>query len=883
MKKKLFTILLVLAHFLNVVNAKETEGEAQNRNVKMNTIHISKPITVDGLLNEEVWKSNPGISNFIQRDPDEGETATQKTIVYIAYDNSAAYVAARMYDTHPDSIISRLARRDVDIDTDRFFVYLDPYYDRRSGFYFSLSAAGTQYDGVLYNDDWEDGSWDGVWEGKVNIDSEGWTVEMRIPFSQLRFKDKAENIWGINFKRVIARRNEEDFLVYVPKNESGFVSRFAELHGINNVSSSNGIEILPYITTKAEYSRRDQFNPFNDGSKYTPAVGADFKMALGTNLTLNATVNPDFGQVEIDPAVINLSDGETFFEEKRPFFIEGSTIFDFGTGGAKEYKSYDWGTPNLFYSRRIGRVPQGYVPYSDYHDVPSGTHILGAVKLTGKIFENWNVGAVSALTGREYADYSVNGNKSSVEVEPLTYYGVLRGQKEIDEGKHGLGFISTFTSRMFKDDALRDNINKNAFTGGIDGWTFLDSERTWVVSGWLAMSMISGTKRQMINVQESPRHYFQRPDSKYNSVDSNITSLAGYAGRFYINKQKGNIIFNSAIGFISPTFDMNDIGFQWRSDVVNMHIGTGYFWDQPTSFYRYLELGTALYRTYDYDGDITWQAISHYGNITLPNYYYIGWNLSYNPKSYDNRLTRGGPLSVNLPGYSFRANMGSDSRKNWVVFFNGSVSQRKEDSWSWGLSADIEFRPSSNISFSIGPSYDFSKSPAQYINSFDDPTATSTFNKRYVFGELKQKTVSANIRINWTFTPKLSLQLYAQPMISSGSYINIKDLAKPKTYDFNVYNDIRLEDGTYIIDPDGTGPAEQFSLMDPNFNFVSLRGNAVLRWEYLPGSVVYFVWTQTRSESENIGELQFQKSAKKLVDIYPENIYMVKFTYWFNM
>ena len=365
-------------------------------------------------------------------------------------------------------------------------------------------------------------------------------------------------------------------------------------------------------------------------------------------------------------------------------------------------------------------------------------------------------------------------------------------------------------------------------------------------------------------------------------VDSNITSLAGYAGRFYINKQKGNVILNSAVGIISPSFDMNDIGFQWRADVINMHLTSGYFWDIPTSFYHYLELGGTLYRTYDYDGDIIFHGVSHYGKITFPNYYKADWKFTYNPKSYDNRLTRGGPLSVNMPRFRINTEISSDSRKNWVISLDGSTS-RSKDEWSWDFSADIEVRPSSNISFSVSPFYEVSKDLAQYIDVMADPTVPATFNNRYIFGELKQKTVGADIRLNWTFTPKLSLQLYLQPLISSGNYTNIKDLAQPKTYDFNIYSDIRLEDGTYIIDPDGNGPARQFRLEDPNFNIVSLRGNAVLRWEYLPGSVVYFVWTQSRSESENIGELQFPKSARKLVDLYPENIYMIKFSYWFNI
>jgi hypothetical protein len=403
-----------------------------------------------------------------------------------------------------------------------------------------------------------------------------------------------------------------------------------------------------------------------------------------------------------------------------------------------------------------------------------------------------------------------------------------------------------------------------------------------VATGWLGMSNVTSTTERMIQLQENSQHYFQRPDSKYLRVDSSATSLTGYAGRFYLNKQKGNVFVNTAFGFISPSFDVNDLGFMWRSDVINMHLGAGYFWDKPTSFYHYFELGGALFRSYNYDGDIIWQGVFHFGNITFPNYYNIWWNLAYNPQTVNNILTRGGPLSINTPGYEVDAGINSDSRKSWVVSVSEGTYQKK-DSWSWNLSANLELKPSSNISFSVGPFYNFSKEFSQYINVFDDSYATATYGKRYVFGEMNQKTVGANIRVNWTFTPKLSLQFYAQPLISTGNYTNIKELAHPRTYNFNVYQDVKLEDGTYSIDPDGQGPAQQISLDDPNFNFISLRGNAVLRWEYSPGSVVYLVWTQSRSESENIGDFQFNRSAGKLFDLHPDNIYMIKFTYWFNM
>ncbi len=468
-------------------------------------------------------------------------SATERTIIKLAYDEKYLYLGAIMYDSAPDSIMARLTRRDEEVDADNIVLCLDPYNDKRSGYYFGLNAAGTQLDGVLYNDSWDDDSWDGVWEGKVYRNGEGWTAEMRIPFSQMRFNQSDSMVWGINFRRVVARKNEEAFLVFVPKNESGFVSHFANLTGFENISGGGQLEILPYITGKAEYLQYEEGDPFHDGKNYIPGAGADLKTGIGSNLNLNATINPDFGQVEIDPAVINLSDVETFYQEKRPFFIEGSTIFDFGMGGARNYWGFNWGGTDFFYSRRIGRQPQGSIPDDvDYSDYPTGTHILAAAKLTGKLGESWNVGTIQNVTKREFAGISSNGTQSEIEVEPLAYYGIFRGQNEFDNGQQGLGFISTLAVRDFEDERLSDEINKSALTFGLDGWTFLDSSQTWVIAGWTGMSYLSGNEQRMIDLQQSSRHYFQRPDASHVDVDSMKTSLTGYAGRIVLNKQKGN-------------------------------------------------------------------------------------------------------------------------------------------------------------------------------------------------------------------------------------------------------------------------------------------------------------------------------------------------------
>ena len=445
--------------------------------------------------------------------------------------------------------------------------------------------------------------------------------------------------------------------------------------------------------------------------------------------------------------------------------------------------------------------------------------------------------------------------------------------------------LATFTSRQFDDSRLNSEINKNALTSGIDGWTFLDSSRTWVFAGALGYTHITGTKERIFDLQRNSRHYFQRPDSKMMRLDSNATSLTGYSGRFVLNKEKGNLFINSAFGFLSPGFDVNDVGFFYRADVINTHIGAGYFWNEPTDSYRYLELGGALFGNWDFDGNRNGGGIFHFASLQFLNYYWLNWQVGLYPGNVSNRLTRGGPLTLNPDGIEVNIFANTDQRKNWVFELGYSFGGRLEYPFYHQINTELEFRPASNILFSISPFYTRDHEFSQWVDKFDDPTATNTFGKRYVFAEMKQHTFGAGIRLNWTFTPKLSLQIYVQPLISSGDYSNFKELAKPRTYSFNQYqlSEADMSKEEFFVDPDGSGPSQGFYVSNPDFNYKSLRGNAVLRWEYLPGSVVYFVWTQTRSDEENIGEFKFKKSFDRLLDAQPDNIFLIKFSYWLNI
>jgi len=630
--------------------------------------------------------------------------------------------------------------------------------------------------------------------------------------------------------------------------------------GIDEVTPPPRVEIMPYLTSRAEFSPHATGDPFNDGSRMTPAAGVDARIGLGSNLTLNATVNADFGQVEVDPAVVNLSDVETFFSEKRPFFVEGSSTFSFGQGGQRNNWSFNWPGPTYFYSRRIGRSLSYGAPDGGFADGPVGAHILGALKLTGKAGGNWNIGALSAMTNREQATYQDSlGARWRQEIEPLAFYGVYRAQKEIAQGRQGIGFMSTVAARAFDDPALRDTRNANSVFVGTDGWTFLDASRTWVTTWRGGVSRIAGTTGRLLAVQQSSVHYFQQPDNGHVTVDSAATSMTGAMGRVTLGKQKGNTFVNSSLGFISPSFDLNDLGFLSRTGIVNMHFGGGYDWTKPGRVFRYVELGGAVFRNYDWDGNINWSGVFHFGSVQLKNFYWINWNAAYNPWTVNNRRTRGGPLSLNPPGVQFGINVNSDSRKTWTFGLGSGIYDARSDRnwWAW---AELGWRPAPNVSLSLSPNLSGDITPVQYIGTYGDSTATATFGKDYVFARLRSTELSAGIRLNWTYTPQLSLQLYAQPLISAGKYDQFKQLARPRTFDF-------------------TPTAAPY---DPDFNFRSLRGNAVLRWEYLRGSTLFFVWTQRRQDVEDIGDFAFHRSLDRLMQAKADNIFMIKATYWWN-
>ena len=866
----MFNLLILTA-------AAWTAGSSQTSNnaavvaealTQVKAIRVQGAIAVDGKLDEAAWQQAPPHTTFTQRDPNEGQRATEETEVRVVYDDDSIYVGARLTDSQPKAIKALLGRRDSDLISDSFTVYLDSYNDKRTGFYFGVSAGGTLFDGTLFNDDWDDNAWDGIWEARTRQDDAGWTAEFRIPLSQLRFKKEDEARWGINFRRMITRTKEQAYAALRPKRESGFVSRFLPLVGLSGLQPKRRFLVTPYTTAKTHTAPAEAGDPFNDGRRSNAAFGTDFKLGLGSNLTLDATMNPDFGQVEVDPAVVNLSDVESFFDEKRPFFIEGSDTFGFGWGGASNNMNFNYSNPNLFYSRRIGRTPQGSTGPADFARVPDGVRINAAAKITGKVLGAWNVGALHAMTGQEEADLATSGRFSTAVVEPRATYSVVRGQRDFNGGRQGIGVIGTLVNRDLSGTGLENQLNRRASSFGVDGWTTLgrgkSNERIWALTGRFAVSSISGTASRMTSVQRASQHYFQRPDATHVHVNPAATSLSGYAFRVALNREKGPILFNTALGATSPGFDSNDAGITSRTDQINGHVSGGYRWTKPGRLFRNAGLQGGVFRTNDFDGNKTSMGLFSWFWAGFKNYWGVEGSVFGNPESISTTQTRGGVAMLRPSAWSWDVSVNSDDRKALTLRLGTRAAYGQRDSnLARGGFVSLNWKPAPKLSISVSPDYQYQRNGAQFVSNIADPSALATFGTRHVFARLKQETFSAGVRLNWTFTPALSLQTYIQPLISSGQYTDFGDLARPRSYEFTRYAAGTLPPG----------------VSNPDFTFKSIRGNAVLRWEFRPGSAAYFVWTQSRDDADPTGEFRLGQSFSNLLDAKANNIFLVKFAF----
>ena len=860
-------------------------------------------IAVDGRLDDAAWAAAPVITGFRQQLPDQGAAATERTEVRILYDATTLYVGARMHDAAgPGGVRALLARRDQLLNgsaSDKIALVFDPFRDRNTRVWFELNPLGVR--GDHFNGD---ASFDPVWAGAAHVDSAGWSAEFRIPLSQLRFARDSMQTWGLQIWRTISRRNEQDMWAFWRADEAGGPPYFGTLEGLALQTQPRQMEVVPYVVSSSRHSAAPAGDPFHDGTEMKARVGADFKVNITSNLTLDATVNPDFGQVEVDPARVNLSAFEQFFQERRPFFVANSNAFSFGNFSC--YFCSNVSNLGVFYSRRIGRSPQllGLVSdRADYVDAPDASTILGAAKLTGRTRNGWTVGVLDALTNRASARYvptgaPTDGPFARQEVEPLTNYFMGRLRKDLRGGNTRVGGITTFTVRDLPEQAERERLRRDAELLGFDVQHYW-SQRRYSFMAQVAGSRVGGDTAAIRRTQETSAHFFQRPDRGVTSdglfgagYDPTRRSLHGYGLYARVAKESGSWLWETAQNWRSPGFEVNDMSFLDRADYRWMNANLIRQWTTPGSWYRDAAAVIGGQQQFNYDGDRTDLQGQAFGRATFRNWMQLSGFVIHHPAVLDDRMTRGGPV-VERAGYTdFSLNYSTDARRALSLEVGGEAAPLVgTDGSFYSVSADLTYRPSPRFLLSMGPSWNRSLEEQQYVDVVTDPTATAFGGKRYVFGAIDQRTLSMNTRFNATFTPNLTLELFAQPFLASGDYRGFNEFAAPRSIAMRRYGrdvgtvtpvlgDEETRPSSYRIDPDGAGPAQAFTLDNPNFNFRSLRGTAVVRWEYKPGSTLFFVWTQQREGSAGFGDFDVARDRAALFRDRPTNIFQVKATYW---
>ncbi len=803
--------------------------------------------------NQAVWRTIPTVGGFVQREPHEGAEPSQATEFSVAFDDTMLYVNVHAYDREPDKIVTYLTRRDDDSPCDWIRIFIDSYHDRKTAYEFAVNPDGVKQDRYWFNDTNNDKSWDAVWDVTVARDQSGWSAQFRIPFSQLRFTKAAANTFGFAVAREISRLKETTTWPLLARSAPGYVSSFGEVAGLSTTAASKRLEVTPYAV--ANLTRQPTGgNPLLSASAPGGELGVDVKYALTPGLTLTATVNPDFGQVEADPAVVNLSAFETFFSEQRPFFVEGSGNFRF------DADCYD-GCNNLFYSRRIGRAPQAIVnlPYGDaiYTDSPAQTAILGAAKVTGRV-GRYAIGVMNAVTRDEFARVLIGSTPSRQAVEPASNYLVSRVRREFANQSY-VGFMATAVNRGQNDAA--NILPESAYVGGMDfDWRF---RKRYSVNGFWEASRVSGHASAIENVQKSSRHNFQRPDLTSTQLDPTRTSLAGGAGAISVSKIGGEYVrFNSNFYFRSPGFETNDLGFLRRADQRQMSNWIQFRNDRPSRWFRNRAINFNQWAGWNFDGDRLGSGGNVNGNVTFINNWQAGGGFGPQLAGLDDRVARGGPgvrTNTNREQWFW---FYSDNRRRVSAGLEGDVGGDGQGSSWQQFDPSVTVRPTPAIMFSVGPRINRNVADAQWVtNLTGEPT-------HYVFAHLDQTTVSMTARFNYTMTPNLSLQLYAQPFVSAGEYNAFKEIADPRNPDYN----LRYAPFDYAYDAYG----------NPDFNVKSFRTTNVLRWEYKPGSTLFVVWQQARSNYAVPGGFEIGRDARAIFGVPPHNVFLVKISYWLN-
>ncbi len=813
-------------------------------------VRTARPPVLDGREDDPIWREAPVIDQFLQARPAEGAPARFRTEARISYDPHNLYVFVRMFDPHPDSLISLLSRRDDQTASDHVTLLIDSYHDRRTGYEFSVNPAGVKSDYAIFNDGNEDVAWDAIWDVATRVDSTGWTAEYRIPLSQLRYSTHGDGTFGILIWRVIERYTETVTWPLFRPSASGFTSQFGELRGLTGLGSPGHAELTPYFVTKNEEipgsasHARDQ----------TLTVGGDLKYRFGSNLLVNATVNPDFGQVEADPSELNLSAFETFFQERRPFFVEGKGLFTFPVNCVVVV---DCNTgEGLFYSRRIGRAPQ-LAGVNGNAASPTSTRILGAAKVTARTPGGFSLGVLDAVTDH------VDG-PGRATLEPTTNYAVVRGNQDYHGGQGSVGFMLTGVNRSL-DRSSEPYLHRNAYAAGFDVRHRFAGR--FEASGSADVSRVSGSREAIAATQRNPVHLYQRPDGPL-TFDSTRTSLSGTNMEVRFAKVGGRrLLFETAYQRRTAGFELNDLGFLRQADQQAWTSWANLAWRTPNRVFQMFRWNFNNWEYWTSSGLPTERAFNTNIHTQLTNnwWFHLGGTLGQLGATYCDRCARGGPAVRQDAYLSPWGGIEGDSRKSIIPYFwvNGFTGDGGRSS-SISFQPEVEFKVASRFNTTLGVNWRRNRDDTQYFGTFADSAGAD----HYTFAHLEQKTLSLTWRLAYTFTPNASLQVYASPFITKGTYSRVRELDQPRAANY----DQRFQpyaDPAVAANPGG-------------FNFQQFRSNMVFRWEYRPGSTLFLVWSQGREDfTSREGRDGFRDNLGNLFDQHANNTFLVKLSYWF--
>ena len=813
------------------------------------TLAVESP-TIDGLDGDAVWRVAPVISEFLQWRPTEGEAPRFRTEARIAYDPQNLYVLVRAFDPSPDSIRHLLERRDSFTPSDMIWVFVDSFHDRRTGYEFGVNAAGVKMDLAVYDDGREDDAWDGVWDVATRTDSLGWVAEFRLPLSQMHYRRSASNTFGIMLGRDVNRHSERYSWPLLRQSVTGFISQFGELQGLDGLAPPRRMEAVPYAVA------RNATTIAGHGFERASAMelGGDVRYRLASNITLDATVNPDFGQVEADPAVLNLTAYESFFDERRPFFVAGRGLFRFDVNCSQ----VNCNGEGLYYSRRIGRTPELAGFFGD--TVPhSPTAIAGAAKLLGRFPGGLTIGVLNATTLRA-------ANAGDTTFSPTTNFALARVTQDFRDGGSTIGGIVTAVNRNL-DSWTAPHLASSAYAAAVD-FRHRFADETYEIGGSLDRSRISGSPEAIGALQRNAVHRFQRPDGS-TPYDPERTVLEGDAEEFRVGKVGGqHLLFESALQRRSPGFEVNDLGFLRRADQVSWSTWMGLFDRRETRYYDRIQLNTNWWQYWTTDGLPLERAFNSNFHITFPNNW--GWHMGGTAgrlgETYDDRAARGGPAVRQDPFVNGWIYIEGDGRGTVVPGVEvGRHRGSRGHSTGWWVNPQVDFKFSGRFSSRLSGSWEENVSADQWYGNFDREGV-----ERYTFARLDQSTAAVTARLNYTFTPDVSLQAYLQPFVSRGRYSDVRALSETPRAAEREARFVPYDDPAVASEPGG-------------FRYRQFRSNLVFRWEYRPGSTLFVVWNQGREgNAPHLDGVGLRDEVNDLFALHPSNTFLVKMSYWFT-